>query len=134
MKIKASKGDVIWSYIGTFFSLSSSFLLLPFVLIKLSGSELGLWYIFLAINGLVSLFDFGFDPTFARNIAYAWGGATKITKLGAEHASSSSHLPNYQLLAVLVATSRKLYRRISTLALVLISTFGTFYIIHISHA
>lgn len=75
MKIVASKWDIIWNYIGTLFSLSSSFILLPFVLIFLSPSELGLWYVFLAVNGLVSMFDFGFDPTFARNIAYAWSGA-----------------------------------------------------------
>ncbi|WP_102115977.1 hypothetical protein [Lactiplantibacillus plantarum] len=90
MNIKASKTDIIWSYIGTAFSLSSSFLLLPFIMIKLSSDELGLWYVFLAINGLVSLFDFGFDPAFARNVTYAWGGATRLRRVGAEFTSNST--------------------------------------------
>ncbi|WP_125704620.1 O-unit flippase-like protein [Lacticaseibacillus daqingensis] len=132
MKIKASRADVIWSYIGTVFSLSSSFLLLPFVMLKLTGAELGLWYIFLAVNGLVNLFDFGFDPTFARNIAYAWGGADGITKTGAKSSSGPDATPNYHLLATLVATSRRLYRHLSSLALVLVSTVGTMYIVSIS--
>lgn len=132
MKIKASKADVIWSYVGTIFSLSSSFLLLPFVMLKLTGAELGLWYIFLAVNGLVNLFDFGFDPTFARNIAYAWGGAAGITRTGALASKDGTTDPNFHLLAVLIATSRRLYKRISLLALALIGTLGTAYIVAIS--
>lgn len=132
MKIKASKADVIWSYIGTFFSLSSGFLLLPFVMLKLTGSELGLWYIFLAINGLVSLFDFGFDPTFARNIAYAWGGAQGITKTGALNSNAKDKSPNYHLLAVLLTTSKYLYSRLSLIAISFIGSFGTIYVVHVA--
>lgn len=131
MKIKASKLDIIWSYIGTIFSLSSGFILLPFILIFLNSSEVGLWYIFLAINGLVNLFDFGFDPTFARNIAYAWSGATEITRTGAKFTKSKTKV-NYKLLRTLIVTSKRLYKGISLLAFFFVATVGTGYMAYIS--
>lgn len=131
MKIKASKMDIIWSYAGTLFSLSSGFILLPFILIFLNSDEVGLWYIFLAINGLVNLFDFGFDPTFARNIAYAWSGATEITRTGAKFTKNNNKV-NYKLLKTLIVTSRNLYRIISLIAFFFVSTIGTVYMLYIS--
>lgn len=131
MKIKASKTDIIWSYIGTLFSLSSGFILLPFILIFLNSNEVGLWYIFLSINGLVNLFDFGFDPTFARNIAYAWSGATEISKTGAKFTKESKRV-NYRLLKILITASKNLYRIISLLAFFFVATVGTVYMVHIS--
>lgn len=130
MKIKASKMDVIWSYVGTIFSLSSGFILLPFILIFLNNDQVGMWYIFLAINGLVNLFDFGFNSTFARNIAYAWSGATEVSKMGAKFSHSSK--VNYRLLKVLITTSRTLYGFISLIAFLFVSTIGTLYMLHIS--
>lgn len=133
MKIKASRADVIWSYVGTFFSLSSSFLLLPFILHFLSGNQIGMWYIFLAINGLVSLFDFGFDPTFARNIAYAWSGAKSLTKIGASQFAEDG-TPNIHLLRIIIATSKRLYGMLSLAAFATVGTIGTFYVLHVGHA
>lgn len=136
MKISASKADVLWSYFGTIFGLSSSFILLPFVLMRLSGGELGLWYVFLAINGLVNLFDLGFDPTFARNFAYAWSGAIGVAATGAvrDDSATASTEPNYHLIAVLLQTSRKLYRRLASLALILVGSLGTVYVLNIANA
>jgi len=130
MKIKASVKDIIWSYIGTIFSLSSGFILLPFILIFLTSGEVGLWYVFLAVNGLVNLFDFGFDPTFARNIAYAWSGATEITRTGAKFTNHAE--VNYRLLRVLIETSKRLYRLISSIAFLFAGTVGTIYVLYIS--
>ena len=48
VKIKASKMDVIWSYVGTIFSLSSGFILLPFILLFLNNEQVGMWYILLS--------------------------------------------------------------------------------------
>ena len=82
MKIVTTKRDVIWNYIGTFISLGSSFLLLPFLVKGLSGADLGIWYVFTALGSFVMLFEFGFNPTFARNIAYCWSGAQKLKSEG----------------------------------------------------
>jgi O-antigen/teichoic acid export membrane protein len=131
MHIKASRKDIVWNYLGTIFSMSSSFLLLPFVMLKLTGDELGLWYIFLSINGLVMLFDFGFDPTFGRNIAYAWSGASKLKKTGADFSNGKSG-PNYRLLNILITTSKKIYGLISAIAFLMVATVGTIYVFQVS--
>ncbi|KIC97945.1 hypothetical protein LaR308_06640 [Lacticaseibacillus rhamnosus] len=121
---------VLWSYIGTFFSLSSGFLMLPFILLKLSGSDLGLWYVFLSINGLLALFDFGFAPTFARNFAYIWSGAKQLTRQGLTDQTSGE--VDADLFKLLYQSCRVLYLFLSTVALILLLSVGSSYIGHIT--
>ena len=78
--INIGKQDVIWSYLGTFFRVSTNILLLPLLVYFLTQEELGLWYVFASVAQLVVLFDFGFAPTFARNISYIWSGASQVKK------------------------------------------------------
>ncbi|MES5782686.1 O-unit flippase-like protein [Lacticaseibacillus rhamnosus] len=122
---------VLWSYIGTFFSLSSGFLLLPFILLKLSGADLGLWYVFLSVNGFLALFDFGFAPTFARNFAYVWSGAKRLTRQGMTEKTSTEVDPN--LFRLLYQSCRVLYLFLSIVALFLLLSIGSFYISHITN-
>ena len=82
MQIGASRRDFLWNFGGTFFRMGSSFLLLPFLLAFLGDDELGLWYVFLAVSSFVTLFQAGFAPTFARNVAYCWSGARALSKRG----------------------------------------------------
>ena len=72
MNTKISGNDVIWNYIGIFMTMFGNFLNLPFMLKYMDSEVLGLWYVFLSIGGIVTLFDFGFNTTFARNISYIW--------------------------------------------------------------
>ncbi|MBU7554189.1 O-unit flippase-like protein [Pediococcus ethanolidurans] len=130
-KIKTSQADVLWSYMGTFFSLASGFLLLPFILRYLNSNALGLWYVFLSINGLLALFDFGFAPTFARNFAYVWGGAEKLTKQGVTAAVGTS--VNKHLFRMLYSSCRLLYLIMSLIAVTLLSTVGTLYIYKVTN-
>ena len=64
MGIKAKKKDIVWNYIGIFFSMGANFLILPFMLWFLDADSIGLWYVYLSIGGIAALFDFGFNPTF----------------------------------------------------------------------
>ncbi|WLV77141.1 O-unit flippase-like protein [Lacticaseibacillus parahuelsenbergensis] len=121
---------VLWSYIGTFFSLSSGFLMLPFILLKLSGNDLGLWYVFLGINGLLVLFDFGFAPTFARNFAYIWSGAKKLSRQGMAEQTEGEVDSN--LFRLLYQSCKVLYLVLSVIALVLLLSVGSLYIAHIT--
>lgn len=130
MGIKASKGDVIWNYLGTIMSLSGNFLLLPFMMYYLNTDLLGLWYIFLSIGGIVVLFDFGFNPTIARNVAYSWNGAKELSENDVRSILDSK--PNIKLLIKVIATCKRIYLIISLVALFLLSTVGTLYIIYIS--
>lgn len=121
---------VLWSYIGTFFSLSSGFLMLPFILLKLSGADLGLWYVFLSVNGLLALFDFGFAPTFARNFAYVWSGAKKLTRQGMTEQTGGEIDVN--LFKLLYQSCKVLYLILSTVALLMLLSVGSLYISHIT--
>ncbi|GAA0182417.1 O-unit flippase-like protein [Clostridium sediminicola] len=129
--MKVRKNDVIWNYIGTFMSLGSNFLLLPFMMHYLNGEALGLWYVFLSIGGIVNLFDFGFNPTLARNVAYSWSGAVALSKTDAIFVANCE--PNIGLLKKVILTCKRIYLIISVLALTILLTIGTVYILHLSN-
>lgn len=130
MLIKSSKNDIIWNYIGVVISMGSNLLLLPFMMRFLDGDHLGLWYVFLSIGGIVTLFDFGFNPTFARNIAYCWSGADELTKEGVVFSNNSE--PNYRLLRKTITTCKIIYLIISLFALLFLLTAGSAFVYKIS--
>ena len=132
-KINTTKSDIIWNYVSTVLSMGSSFLLLPFLLAYLSNAELGLWYTFVAIGNLTLLFEFGFTPTFARNIVYCLSGARSISKSGYDSSQVGDSV-DYELLGKLIKTSRIVYALISCVVLMLTATVGTAYISSISSA
>ncbi|WP_156828935.1 O-unit flippase-like protein [Cohnella laeviribosi] len=128
--MKARKSDIIWNYIGTLISLGANFFLLPFMIYFLDGEELGLWYVFLSIGAIVTLFDFGFNPTLARNVTYCWSGAIKLNKI--DVSIVNNHEPNIGLLKKLIFTCKKIYLIISVLAVFVLITIGTIYILKVS--
>lgn len=126
-RITTSKTDIMWNYASTILSMGSSFILLPLLMIYLSDDELGLWYSFVAISNLTLLFEFGFTPTFARNIVYCVSGARKLTKCGYDSRSVSEGI-DYGMLGRLITTSRIVYAAIAFIALLIAVTFGTAYV------
>jgi O-antigen/teichoic acid export membrane protein len=130
MQIKARLSDHLWNYAGTFFSLSNSVLLLPFLIYFLNADAIGLWYVFLAVSGFVSLFQLGFSPSFARNIAYGCSGVKSITRDG-RTLDFSDELDYFFIRKVILVCTR-VYRVIAIVALLVVASIGTIYIIHIS--
>ncbi|MEN1968868.1 O-unit flippase-like protein [Lentibacillus sp. N15] len=130
MGIKITKKAVIWNYLGVFMTMGSNFLILPFMIHFLDGDSLGLWYVYLSIGGIVTLFDFGFNPTIARNVAYCWSGAEQLSKTNVKFVNNQE--PNIGLLKKVLSTCEKIYFIISLIALILLLTIGTFYILYIS--
>ncbi len=130
MVIKSTQKDVIWNYIGIIVSMGSNFLLLPFMMRLVDADHLGLWYVYLSIGAIVTLFDFGFNPTIARNVAYCWSGANELTKEGVQTAVDTE--PNYRLLHTVIATCKRIYLYISLAALVILLSAGSAYIFRIS--
>lgn len=82
--INTRKSDIVWNYIGTIVSMASGFVLLPLLMHFLSSSELGLWYVYVALSNFAMLFEFGFNPTFARNIVYVISGAQHLSIEGCD--------------------------------------------------
>lgn len=126
------KSDVLWGYIATIFMVGSGVILLPFVLHKMPAETVGIWNIFTAITGLVTLLDFGFRPSFARNISYIFSGVKSLKKEGVstiEHDYGKTI--DYSLLSGTIEAMKFFYRRMSLVVLALLATCGTAYFIYI---
>lgn len=129
-KFKITKKNVIWSYASTIFSMASNFLLLPLIFYFLNKNEIGYWYLILSVNSLTALFDFGFDPAFARNIAYVWSGISSLKNQGIDkNVLHRENMVNYHLLSATIHTARVIYLMLAIIALLLIGTCGTVYMI-----
>lgn len=130
MNINVNKSDIIWGYLGVVVSIGSNLIIIPMVMYFLSGKMLGIWYIFMSIGGIAGLFDFGFSPTFARNIAYCWSGVNKLKRQNIEETINGD--PNYQLLKDVMITCKRIYAVLATSLLLLLISVGTFYIEYIT--
>lgn len=125
--ISLSKKDIWWSYFARFFDIAAGIIILPMILRLLTVEEIGMNYLMLTVGSLVTLIDFGFSPQFGRNITYVFSGAKELKKEGVEITDSQSGI-NYRLLATMIYTARFVYRRMSVIVLIIISTFGSAYI------
>lgn len=132
MLVNLEKKDIFWSYLGTILSMSANFLMLPILVYFLDTKTLGLWYVFISIGGIATLFDFGFAVTFARNVTYAWSGA-KMLLVHDVILTNNSEQPNWKLMKKVISACKSVYLIISGSALALLLTVGSWYIIHISH-
>lgn len=128
--VNIGKGDIVWSYIGTFFRVSTNVLLLPIIIGYLTESELGLWYVFASISQFVILFDFGFAPSFARNIAYIWCGAKELRNESLEAVKCND--TDWTEFSIILHSCKYVYLFISLLALLILLSVGSVYIIKVS--
>jgi len=130
LNIRITKKKILWNYIGVAVSLGSNIVLLPIIIYFIDSELLGLWYVFLSIGGIVNLFDFGFNPTLARNIAYCWSGAKELSKKDVIYTNNCE--PNMLLLKKVIITCQWIYFSIATLAFLVITLAGTNYIKYIA--
>ncbi|HEY4285254.1 MAG TPA: O-unit flippase-like protein [Chthoniobacterales bacterium] len=109
---RASQSAVLWGLLATSLRLFSGVLVLPLVVRRLPSDHLGLWYVFLSLQGIAALFDLGFSPAVTRAAGYLWAGATELRRFGVAIQSSAAAdtQPNYALLSGLVATMKLYYR------------------------
>src|SRR5256885_9732205 len=110
---RARQSAVAWSLLGTLLRIIGGLIVLPLSARKLSGDHLGLWYVFLSLQGIAILFDLGFSPAVVRAAGYLWAGARQLRAFGVEPIQankSEPSRPNFELLSHLVATMRFYYR------------------------
>ena len=130
MQIHITRSDALWSYAGTIVSMGANFFMLPFLMYFLDADMLGLWYVFVSIGTITSLFDFGFAVTFSRNITYCWSGASELKEEDVSFSEGGE--PNYELMKDVLSTSRFIYAVISSIAFVFLATVGTLYVKYIT--
>ena len=124
------KREIAWSYAGTAFMIGAGVILLPFILHKMPQETVGIWNIFQAITALVMLLDFGFRPTFARNISYIFSGVKALQRDGVAHTTSESAV-DYSLLKGTLTAMKRFYRWMALAVFGLLATAGTAYFYYI---
>lgn len=127
MTYQIVKNDILWGYLSQFFNMASSLLLLPFILYFMTTEDVGLWYVFVSIIGLIQLLEFGFLPTVSRYIAYVYSGAQNI-ELDKVPDYEVDRGINIELLSGIIFSAKKIYGWVSILALFLLTIAGSVYI------
>ena len=114
MNYLVNRKDIIWGYLSQFLNISSSLLLLPFILKCLNEEEIGLWYVFVAMAGIIQLLEFGLLPTISRFISYVYSGALNLEYGKIPKCNIGDF--NKELLNDVVVTCRCIYFKIALFA------------------
>ncbi|TVZ16938.1 O-unit flippase-like protein [Maribacter sp. MAR_2009_72] len=123
-----TKKDVLWNYAATFLRIASSALLFPFILKMMPAEMVGIWTIFITITAFAALLDFGFNPSFARNVSYIFSGVKNLHVEGFEKNTEQNVIIDYGLLKGIIFSMKWFYSRIAIALFFLLITFGTYYI------
>lgn len=130
MKVNISRSDNIWNLLGIALSMGANFIVLPFILLYLSDEAVAVYYIFLSLSSIATLFDFGFSPSIARSVNYAYSGASDLKTQGVDEQKNDE--PNYYLMKKVIISCKVLYLFMGIFALIVGSTAGTFYVFRIT--
>jgi len=115
---------VLWSWVFNSLRLASGILLLPLLLRRLTSADLGMYYVFVSLLGLVPVLDAAVSFNLSRFVSYGMAGAQKLQPYGLE-LSQLDGKPNYELLRRLLATSRVLYRYLALAVVLILGVGGT---------
>src|SRR5690625_4068707 len=132
MAINITKIDVIWSYFSLFLLNGINILLLPFILAYLEPAEIGLWYTFTAVSGLVIILDFGLMTTLSRNVTFIWEGAEEIAVTGFKVNNKQTKTPNYNLFVKLFKATKLIYLFLGLTIFLILLTLGSYYVYSVS--
>lgn len=120
--------DVLWGLAATIVTVGAGVIFLPFILYKMSAETVGLWNVFLTVSSLVTLLDFGFLPSFARNVSYIFSGAKNLQKEGVEVLHNEQDV-DYGLLKTTIVAMQKFYRWMALAIFLLLASCGSAYML-----
>jgi hypothetical protein len=126
--MQIGRKEILWSYVATFLKIASTALLLPFILKMMPAETVGIWSVFMTITAFTVLLDFGFNPSFTRNITYVFSGVKALKINGFEIVDQVDPTIDYALLKGVISLMRWFYLRMAILLFLLLITTGTFYI------
>jgi len=126
--MQIGRRDIYWNYAATFLKIASAVLLLPFILRMMPTEMVGIWSVFMTITTFSALLDFGFNPSFARNVTYVFSGVSKLKVEGFETVTKENQDIDYGLLKGLINAMRWFYLRMAIILFLLLTTLGTYYI------
>jgi len=114
--------------LGTGIRAGANLLLIPLVVMKLSSSELALWWVFVALGAFGNLADFEFGSTIPRIYSYLLAGAEDFEAEGLREAKGGGP-PNFEGIRRVNATVKSLYLKISMGAVGLLIIGGTLFLL-----
>ncbi|MDR2406695.1 MAG: hypothetical protein LBE13_01065 [Bacteroidales bacterium] len=123
-----NRKDVIWNYAATFLKIGVGIILLPFILRVFPQETVAIWSIFTTVITLTSLFDFGFNSSFARNVSYVVSGVKILKTTGYETVENGDSEIDYSLFKGLINAMKWFYARMAAILFFVLITVGTYYI------
>jgi O-antigen/teichoic acid export membrane protein len=117
----------MWNYMATFLQIGVGVILLPFILRVFPQETVAIWNIFTTIITLAGLLDFGFNPSFARNVSYVVSGVKELKAIGYNTVESHNSEVDYSLFKGLINAMKWFYARTAVVFFVLLATAGTYY-------
>jgi O-antigen/teichoic acid export membrane protein len=126
-----NRRDVIWNFFSTFLRVAGSILLFPLILRMMPSEEIGIWTIFSSISSLIILLDFGFNPSFTRNVTYIFSGVSELKSKGITQTLNKDAEVDFGLLKGTINSMRWFYSRMAGLSLLFLGIIGTYYVSHI---
>jgi O-antigen/teichoic acid export membrane protein len=119
--------DVIWNYAATFLKIGVGVILLPFILRIFPPETVAIWSIFSTVITLTGLFDFGFNPSFARNVSYVMSGVKELKITGYDIVESHNSEIDYSLFKGLINAMRWFYSCTACVLFIILLTAGIYY-------
>lgn len=107
-----NRKDFIWNFFATIFKISSSAILIPYILIKLPTEDVAIYTILITISSIIYILDFGFNPSFTRNVSYAYSGAIELKAVGFSEASPIGKV-NDVLLSNIIFAMQWFYKKLA---------------------
>jgi O-antigen/teichoic acid export membrane protein len=126
--MQIGKRDVMWNYIATFLKMGVGVILLPFVVSAFPQEMVAIWTIFSTTISFIALLDFGFSPTFSRNVSYVVSGVKELKITGYQIINNKNTEIDYSLFKGLINAMGWFYARMALLLFGLLATVGTYYI------
>jgi len=126
--MQIGRKDIYWNYAATFLRIAAAAILLPFILRMMPSEMVGIWTVFITITAFAGLLDFGFNPSFSRNVTYIFSGVRTLKVTGFDYVPKESQSIDYGLLKGLIEAMRWFYLRMAIALLLLLTTLGTYYI------
>ena len=88
---------------------------------------MGIWTIFASITAIINLLDFGFNPSFTRNVTYVFSGVKVLKATGFQADGEDSEI-DYGLLKGLIGVMRSFYSRMALILFGILISAGTYYV------
>jgi O-antigen/teichoic acid export membrane protein len=126
---RSRRGDFIVGGFGMFMQMGTGLIMLPATAVFLSPSDLAFWSVFLTIQVLNSMLEFGFTPTFSRNFTYVLAGARKLSREGVPDRTAGDCDP--KVLRNLLAAAERFYAFLGGVSFLLLATLGSLYLFNL---